>query len=265
MPDIERTDLLVVMGANPAASQGSLLAAPDVMGDHRRNSQAAARSLSSTRSAPRTAARADEWLPITPGTDAALLLAVAHTLFAEDLVDLGDVEPHVDGVDRMRDVGRRRGRRSAVAARHRHRPRTASARWPASWPAPNAPRCTAASACATRSSAALASWLVDVVNILTGHFDTRGRLDVPARRAWSVTVLPMPGLEDGAPEFGRWPHPRPRRQRGARPGAGVVPGRGDRDAGGGPDQGARSPSRATPCCRRRRGHKLDEALPTLDA
>src|SRR6202000_3131298 len=32
VPDIERTDLLVIMGANPAASQGSLLAAPDVMG-----------------------------------------------------------------------------------------------------------------------------------------------------------------------------------------------------------------------------------------
>ena len=40
VPDIERTDLLVVMGANPAASQGSLLAAPDVMGIIDANSQA---------------------------------------------------------------------------------------------------------------------------------------------------------------------------------------------------------------------------------
>ena len=33
VPDIQRTDLLVVMGANPQASQGSLLACPDVMGE----------------------------------------------------------------------------------------------------------------------------------------------------------------------------------------------------------------------------------------
>ncbi len=84
-PDIERTDLLVVMGANPAASQGSLLAAPDVMGiidGIRKRGKVIV--VDPVRTA--TAARADEWLPITPGTDAALLLAVAHTLFAENLV-----------------------------------------------------------------------------------------------------------------------------------------------------------------------------------
>ena len=103
VPDIERTDLLVVMGANPAASQGSLLAAPDVMGiidGIRKRGKVIV--IDPVRTA--TAARADEWLPITPGTDAALLLAVAHTLFDEDLVALGELAPHIDGLDRMREV-----------------------------------------------------------------------------------------------------------------------------------------------------------------
>ncbi|HEV7852007.1 MAG TPA: molybdopterin-dependent oxidoreductase, partial [Mycobacterium sp.] len=103
VPDVERTDLLVVMGANPAASQGSLLAAPDVMGiidGIRKRGRVIV--IDPVRTA--TAARADEWLPITPGTDAALLLAVAHTLFAEDLVNLGGLAPHIDGLDRMREV-----------------------------------------------------------------------------------------------------------------------------------------------------------------
>ena len=98
VPDIERTDLLVVMGANPAASQGSLLAAPDVMGiigAIRKRGKVIV--IDPVRTA--TADRADEWLPITPGTDAALLLAVAQTLFAEDLVDLGVVEPYLDGIE----------------------------------------------------------------------------------------------------------------------------------------------------------------------
>ena len=91
------------MGANPAASQGSLLAAPDVMGiiDAIRK-RGKVIVVDPVRTA--TAVRADEWLPITPGTDAALLLAVVHTLFAENLVKLGDIEPHLDGVDRMREV-----------------------------------------------------------------------------------------------------------------------------------------------------------------
>src|SRR6202171_4234599 len=103
VPDIERTDFLVVMGANPAASQGSLLAAPDVMGiidGIRKRGKVVVVDPVRTN----TAARADEWLPITPGTDAALLLAVAHTLFAEDLVSLGVAGPYVDGLERIREV-----------------------------------------------------------------------------------------------------------------------------------------------------------------
>ena len=99
VPDIERTDLLVVMGANPAASQGSLLAAPDVMGiidGIRKRGKVIV--IDPVRTA--TAARADEWLPITPGTDAALLLAVAHTLFDEDLVAPGRSRPTSTGSNR---------------------------------------------------------------------------------------------------------------------------------------------------------------------
>ncbi len=61
VPDIERTDLLVIMGANPAASQGSLLAAPDVMGIIGRIDTVIV--IDPVRTP--TAAKADEWLPIT--------------------------------------------------------------------------------------------------------------------------------------------------------------------------------------------------------
>lgn len=100
VPDIERTDLLVIMGANPAASQGSLLGAPNVMGlinGIRKRGKVIVIDPVRTQ----TAAEADEWLPIVPGTDAALLLALAHTLFDEDLINPG---PHVDGIDTMRRV-----------------------------------------------------------------------------------------------------------------------------------------------------------------
>ena len=190
VPDIERTDLLMVMGANPAASQGSLLAARDVMGiidGIRKRGEVIV--IDPVRTA--TAARADEWLPITPGTDAALLLAVAHTLFAEDLVDLGtaEVAAHwslervapVTGIDpdRIRALARERAatERAVVYGRI---------------------------GLCNQEFGSVASWLVDVVNILTGHFDVPGGATFPRAAAWSVTVQPQPGLEGGLAEFGRW-------------------------------------------------------------
>ena len=261
VPDVERTDLLVVMGANPAASQGSLLAAPDVMGiidGIRKRGKVIV--IDPVRTA--TAARADEWLPITPGTDAALLLAVAHTLFAEDLVRLGDLAPHVDGLDRMREVAAEWSpeRVAAVTNLGAERIRGLARELAAT------PRAVVYGRIGTcnQEFGSLASWLVDVVNILSGHFDVEGGSMFPRAAAWSVTVQPIPGLEDGAPEFGRYRT----RVRGAKEVLGQVPVSCLAEEIATPGDGqikalitvAGNPVLSTPA-----GHKLDEVLPTLDA
>ena len=235
VPDIERTDLLIVMGANPAASQGSLLAAPNVMGiidSIRKRGKVIV--VDPVRTA--TAARADEWLPITPGTDAALLLAVVHTLFAENLVRLGDVEPHLDGVDRMRQAAAEWSpeRVAAVTGIAADRIRTLARELAGTERAVVYGRI----GLCNQEFGSLASWLVDVVNILTGHFDTPGGSMFPRAAAWSVTVQPIPGSGGRCAGVRPVPHPCPRREGSPRAGARVVPGRGDRDAGGGADQGA---------------------------
>ena len=46
-----------------------------------------------------TAIKADEWIPVNPGTEAALALAIAHVLIREDLYDRGFVEEHTTGFD----------------------------------------------------------------------------------------------------------------------------------------------------------------------
>ena len=85
----------------------------------------------------------------------------------------------------------------------------------------------------------LTSWLVDVVNVLTGNFDRPGGMMFGKPVAWSVASLPQPEFADGF-ELGRWKQPRPRRARGARPGAALVPRGGDRDAGPRAAQGSAS-------------------------
>jgi anaerobic selenocysteine-containing dehydrogenase len=202
VPDVRRTDLLIAMGANPHASQGSLLACPDLMGEIDRIQARGGEVVVIDPRRTGTADRASEWLPITPGTDAAFLLAVTQVLFTDDLVDLGPVADLIDGVDELRDLV-------------------------ADWTPERVASTTGISADRTRRLAhqlaeaergvlygriglcnqefgTLASWLVDVVNILTGHFDVPGGLMFPRASAWPLTLLPMPGLEGGAANFGRW-------------------------------------------------------------
>lgn len=258
VPDIERTDLLVIMGANPAASQGSLLAAPNVMGlidGIRKRGKVIV--IDPVRTL--TAARADEWLPIVPGTDAALLLAVAHTLFDEDLIDPG---PHVDGVDIMRRAAADwpPERVSAVTGIDEDRIRRLARELAGTEKSVVYGRI----GLCNQEFGSLASWLVDVINILTGHFDSPGGAMFPKPAAWSITTEPLPGLEGGAPEFGRW-HTR---VRGAKEVLGQAPVSCMAEEIATPGDGqlkalitvAGNPVLSTPA-----GDKLDEVLPMLEA
>ena len=258
VPDIERTDLLVVMGANPAASQGSLLAAPDVMGIIGRIDTVIV--IDPVRTA--TAAKANEWLPITPGTDAALLLAVVHTLFDEDLVRLGRLAEHIDGVEALRELARdwSPGRVAPVTGIDADRIKGLARQLAETEKAVVYGRI----GLCNQEFGSLASWLVDVVNILTGHFDTAGGAMFPRPAVWTVTAQPQPGLEGGLPEFGRWQT----RVRGAKEVLGQVPVSCLAEEIETPGEGqiralitvAGNPVLSTP-----QGHHLDELLPGLDA
>lgn len=258
VPDIERTDLMVIMGANPAASQGSLLAAPDVMGlIEAIRERGKVIVIDPVRT--QTAARADEWLPIVPGTDAALLLAVAHTLFDEDLIRPG---PHVDGVDTMRRVAADwpPERVSAVTGIDEDRIRLLARELAGTEKSVVYGRI----GLCNQEFGSLASWLVDVINILTGHFDVPGGAMFPKPAAWSITTRSLPGLEGGLPEFGRW-HTR---VRGAKEVLGQAPVSCMAEEIATPGEGqlkalitvAGNPVLSTPG-----GDKLDEVLPMLEA
>lgn len=206
VPDVQRTDLFVVMGANPQASQGSLMACPDIMGEISRIQKSGGRVVVIDPRRTGTAAKADEWIPIVPGTDAAFLMAVVQVLFDEGLVRLGHVEEHVEGGRAAVDA------LGALAAPWTPERVEATTGVPA-----EQVRALARELAGTERAVVygriglcnqefgtLASWLVDVVNILTGHFDVEGGLMFPLPSAWTVSDLPMPDLENGVPNFGRW-------------------------------------------------------------
>jgi anaerobic selenocysteine-containing dehydrogenase len=201
VPDLDRTDHLVVMGANPHASQGSLLAAADVLGrlDAIRSRGGKVVVIDPRRTG--TARRADEWIPIRPGTDAALLLAWVQVLFQDGLVDLAHLEGHVDGVETVRELCREFTPEAVAEA--------------CAIPAETIRRLARELAAAPRAAVygrigtcnqefgTLASWLVEVVNVLTGNLDRPGGSMFSQPIAWSLTSLRPPEFAEGF-AFGRW-------------------------------------------------------------
>ncbi len=200
-PDVQRTDYLVVMGANPQASQGSLLAVPDILGEIDKIAERGGKTVVIDPRRTGTADHAQEWIPIVPGTDAALLLAIAHVLFAEGLVDLGDVADIVERADVVEQVVREFPPAAVSetcgipAATIERLAREIAA-------APSAAVYGRIGLC-NQEFGTLASWLIDVVNIITGNFDRPGGLMFGNPIAWSTASLPNPTWADGY-EFGRW-------------------------------------------------------------
>ena len=98
IPDIDRTSYMLVLGANPSVSNGSLMTAP---GARHRLRAIVARGAVGVVVDPRrteTVAHASEHVAIAPGGDPYLLLGMLHVLFAEGRTRLGRLEGHADGI-----------------------------------------------------------------------------------------------------------------------------------------------------------------------
>src|SRR3954447_7773564 len=96
IPDLDRCEWLLVLGANPVASNGSLMTAPDARGRLRGIQQRGGKVVVVDPRRSATAKLADEHVPIRPGTDALLLFAMVGVLFEEGLVALGRLDAFVD-------------------------------------------------------------------------------------------------------------------------------------------------------------------------
>ena len=198
-PDVPRTDYLVVMGANPHASQGSLVAMADMLGELDLLLERGGRVVVIDPRRTGTVDHASEWMPIVPGTDAALMLAVLHVLFAEGLTTLGTVADIVNGFDDIAALAKEWTPESVAATTgiDADKIRTLAREFAA---APSAAWYGRIGTC-NQEFGTLASWLVDVINIVTGNFDRPGGMmfgnPVASPMAWL-------GGASGEAFHGRW-------------------------------------------------------------
>ena len=195
VPDIERTDLLLILGANPMVSNGSLWTVPNFRDKAKALRGRGGRLIVIDPRRTETADVADEHIFIRPGGDVFLLLGMVHTLFAEELVQLGRLSMRVAGVEVL------------VHAVAGFAPEKISAR--CGIPAATIRALARALATAKRAAVygrvgtctqaygTLCSWLVDVLNILTGHFDEPGGAMFPKAAALQSNSMGKAGSGKG--------------------------------------------------------------------
>jgi anaerobic selenocysteine-containing dehydrogenase len=94
IPDIDRTDYLLVVGANPVVSHGSLMTMPDAPGRLKAVIERGGKVVVIDPRRTETAKLASEHHFIRPGADAGFLLAMVHTLFEEKSRDARSGERH---------------------------------------------------------------------------------------------------------------------------------------------------------------------------
>lgn len=199
VPDLDRTDYLVIIGANPLVSNGSLATAADFGGRLKALRRRGGKLIVLDPNRTRTAEMADRHLAVRPGTDGALLFAIVHVLFDEDLVDLGRLAEHVVGVEQVR------------AAAADFGPETVAGHCGVS---AQEIRTLAREIAAARTAAVygrigtstvdfgtITSWLVDVVNILTGNLDRPGGVMFASS---PIAAAPRPARPGRGFSTGRW-------------------------------------------------------------
>ena len=185
VPDLDRTMHLLILGANPLASNGSLMTSPDARGRIRGIRERGGKVVVVDPRRTRTAEHADEHHEIRPGTDALLLFALVNVIFEEGLATPVD---HLDGLEQVAEL--------AV-------PFTPEAVAGPTGIAPEEIRRMARELAAAERAAVygrigttlqefgtLASWLVDVLNAITGNLDREGGAMFPLAAAGQTNSSP---------------------------------------------------------------------------
>src|SRR6266699_3714415 len=201
VPDLERTEYLLLLGANPLVSNGSLMTAPDMRGRLRKLRQRGGKVVVIDPYRTCTAQEADEHHFIRPGYDAHFLFAIVHTLFEEGLVAPGKLAEHITGLEQVRALAEPfRPERVAAACGIAADTIRSIARELAA--APRAAAYGRIGTC-TQAFGTLTSWLVDVLNVLTGNLDREGGAMFPKAAAGARNATGASGKGRGV-RFGRW-------------------------------------------------------------
>ena len=199
VPDIDRTGYFLILGGNPAVSNGSLMSAPDVVSRLKAIRARNGRVVVVDPRRTETAALADRHFFIRPGTDALLLLSMLHVLFSEKLTRGSHIDSFTDGIETVRNLTMDFAPEitasitgitaDAVRELAREFARSASA------------VCYGRIGVSTQEFGGLCQWLIQVVNMVTGNLDRPGGAMFTRPAFDAITA---PGWLYSAGHYGYW-------------------------------------------------------------
>lgn len=180
IPDIDNTDYMIIMGANPYISNGSIMSSAGVQSRLKSIKDRGGKYLVIDPRKNETAKTASEHHFIRPSTDVFFLLAMLHVILREDYVNLGHLESEAVGFEKLKNICEEFAPEkvaviTGIASNNIIRI--------------TAEYCAAEKAIlygrigvSTQEHGGLCHWLINVINIVTGHFDREGgaMLTLPA-------------------------------------------------------------------------------------
>jgi anaerobic selenocysteine-containing dehydrogenase len=196
IPDLDRTQYILMLGANPYDSNGSLCTAPDFPGRLEAMRERGGKLIVVDPRKSKTAEHCDEWLAIRPGADALFLAAIANTIFDEGLAYVGDhIRPHVAGLDVL-PAALKQFTATAVEKAVGIDAETIK-RIAREFAAADKALVYGRIGTCTVSFGTTASWLVDVLNTITGNLDREGGVMFTMPAAGGPTTRGQKGTGKG--------------------------------------------------------------------
>lgn len=199
IPDLDHTDFFLCIGANPMASNGSLMTAGDMPGRLKAIRKRKGRIVVVDPRRTETAGIADAHHFIRPGTDAMLLAAMIHVLFAERKIRLGRLEDHVDGMETLQKWVRPFS--PGAVALHCGIDAAAIRDLALAFSAAKSAAAYCRVGTTTSAFSGVSAWLVYALNIVTGNLDRRGGVMFPKP---AIDLAGLAVLSGRAGHLGAW-------------------------------------------------------------
>ncbi|MEP5762304.1 MAG: molybdopterin-dependent oxidoreductase [Litoreibacter sp.] len=178
VPDIDQTDHMIIMGANPIASNGSIMTSAGVTERLRKIEKRGGKVVVIDPRRTETAKIASAHHFIKPGQDVYFLLAFVHILFRDGHIKLGNLEPHLKGFEMLEGL---------VA---KYSPQMASPLCGLSidnietlvieYAEQDRAVLYGRMGLSTQPHGGLCHWLINLINILSGNFDVAGGMMFPS-------------------------------------------------------------------------------------
>jgi len=199
IPDIERTHYLLILGANPGASNGSLLTAPGFSQKIKNIQKRGGKVINIDPRYTETSKISSNHFFINPGKDALLLLSLLHVIFEQGINEKTHLSNHLKGLNEIKEIVKKyppqktasiigiNGFEIQKIAKDFMNSETAV--------------CYGRMGVSTQEFGGICQWLINVINIVTNNMDKVGgaMFTKPA-----IDLVFMTGMQGKVGNFNRY-------------------------------------------------------------